>query len=59
MVYLCRSEVLFIFKHDQSHVEMHINSKETIPPFILPYILSITSVDTDPWGCDVYETKLE
>jgi hypothetical protein len=40
---LCRSEVLFIFKHDQSHVEMHINSKETIPPFILPYNSSITN----------------
>jgi hypothetical protein len=33
------------FYHDQAHVmmiEMHSHSKETIPPFTLPYNLGIT-----------------
>ena len=47
MVYLCLSEVLLIFKHDQSHVmingDTHTYIKETISPFVLPNNLDITN----------------
>jgi hypothetical protein len=46
MVYLCRSEVLLIFKHDQTHVmingDAHIFKGDN-SSFILPYNLSITN----------------
>jgi hypothetical protein len=46
MVYLCRSEVLLIFKHDQTHVmingDAHIFKGDN-SSFILPYNMSITN----------------
>jgi hypothetical protein len=46
MVYLCRSKVLLIFKHDQTHVMINEDAhifKGDNSSFILPYNMSITS----------------